>query len=121
MTSRPRVTPARERVPIHADNSQRGNKNPPRSGRNPLPIASATALHIRKDFSPFQQRQQQYAVSSENNPRYGRKGPSIELYQNGGATRSSSTAALPTHSPNMRFPRANISGRQRAAARSPVI
>src|ERR1044071_4421712 len=77
-----------ERVPIHEDNSHSGNRNIPRSGRNPAPAATATAPQTANDFSPFQQRQEQYAVNNEKNARCGRSGPSKDAYQNGGVTRS---------------------------------
>src|SRR6516162_427501 len=80
-------------VPIHEETAHKGNKNATRSGRNPLPTPSATAPHIANCFSPFQQRQQQYAVSNENRASSGRNGPSRLECQNTGLTNNNRTAA----------------------------
>src|SRR6476661_8902129 len=76
-------------VPSQVEMSHSGNKKARRSGLNPLPTPSARAPHIANCFSPFQQRQQQYAVSSEKRARWGRNGPSRLECQKTGLTNSS--------------------------------
>src|SRR6185503_5764405 len=80
-------------TPTHVEASQSGNRNAMRSGRNPLPMPNATAPQIANRFSPFQHRQQQYAVSKENSARFGRSGPSRLECQKTGFTRRRNTAA----------------------------
>src|SRR5262245_61645586 len=88
-TTAARTAPAaaivrKDLVPSQVETTHRGNKNARSSGRNPLPIPSATAPHVANCFSPFQQRQQQYAVRSENSARFGRRGPSTPENQKTG-------------------------------------
>src|SRR5215510_10945621 len=97
-------------VPTHADTNHSGNRKAIRSGRNPLPIPSATAPHSANCFSPVQHRQQQYAVSNENRARYGRSGPSRLECQDTGLTKRSSAAAPPAHRENILVPSRNAAG-----------
>src|SRR5262249_48471851 len=108
------ITPRHDFVPTPAETSQIGNRKAIRSGRKPLPTPKATAPHKANRFSPFQHRQQQYAVSNENNARLGRSGPSRPECQKTGFTRSRNTAAPPAHRENILFPNRYASGRQSA-------
>src|SRR5262245_35388022 len=101
-----------ERVRRTADTSHSSVRKPNRSGRKPLPIPRAHAPQMTNGLSPFQARHAQYAVSNENNASHGRSGPSNPDSQKAGFRRSNTTAASPTQGSNMRFPRANIRGRQ---------
>src|SRR5215468_2864416 len=99
-------------VPTHEETSHSGNKKATRSGRKPPPTPSAAAPHIANRFSPFQQRQQQYAVSKENRARFGRNGPSRLECQKTGFNNSNRTAAVPAQAENILFPIAKAAGRQ---------
>ena len=88
-------------VPAHAETNQSGNKNAARSGLNPLPTPSATAPQYANRFSPFQQRQQQYAVSNEKSARFGRSGPSTVACQKTGFTSRRKAAAAPAQGENI--------------------
>src|SRR4051794_8179403 len=111
ITAKPWNMARQDLVPTHVDISQSGNKKAARSWRKPLPTASATAPHTANCFSPFQQRQQQYAVNKENSARFGRNGPSRPECQKTGFTRSNRTAAIPAQAENIRFARENATGR----------
>src|SRR5262245_8383433 len=104
-------------VPSHVEMSQSGNKKAMRSGLNPLPTPSARAPHVANRFSPFQQRQQQYAVSSENSARFGRRGPSKAENQKTGFTSRRNVAAVPAHDVNIRRVSRNTIGRHNALTR----
>src|SRR5436190_12981741 len=95
------VTDRHDFVPAHAETSQSGNRNARRSGLNPLPMPSATAPQYANRFSPFQQRQQQYAVSNEKSARFGRSGPSRVACQKTGFTSRRNAAAAPAHGENI--------------------
>src|SRR5205823_2446125 len=111
--TRPATQTARQDfVPTQAEINQSGNKNAIRSGRNPLPAPSAAAPQIANRFSPFQQRQQQYAVTSENRARCGRSGPSKLECQKTGFTKRRNAAATPAQRENILLPRTNAAARQ---------
>src|SRR5262249_35848957 len=99
MSTRPPSTPNPSRidlvdfVPTSAENSQSGASSTSRSGRKPLPTPKAHAPMSTKLLSPFHARHEQDAVSSENNARFGRSGPSTPEYQNTGFNKSRSAAA----------------------------
>src|SRR5436309_820458 len=104
MTARPFNNKDQDLVPAHVEISQTGNKNASRSGRKPLPTPRAAAPHSANCFSPFQQRQQQYAVSRENSARWGRSGPSSPDCQNTGFTSRRNAPAIPAQGENIRLP-----------------
>src|SRR5437762_13942342 len=99
-------------VPTHEESSQSGKRNANKSGRKPLPAPSAAAPQIANRFSPFQQRQQQYAVRSENRARCGRSGPSKLECQKTGFTKRRNAAATPAQLENILLPRTNAAARQ---------
>src|SRR5262245_35861800 len=107
MTATPRNTASQDLVPTHAEANHIGKRKAIRSGRNPLPTARAIAPHTANCFSPFQHRQQQYAVSNENSARNGRSGPSRLEYQTTGLSKNKSAAPQPAHCENILFPSAN--------------
>src|SRR5262245_56445073 len=107
-------------VPSQVDTIQSGNKKAIRSGRKPLPIPRATAPQIANCFSPFQQRQQQYAVKSENNARFGRNGPSRAENQKIGFTSKRNAAAAPAHTENIRLASTNPRSTERALTRMEI-
>src|SRR5262245_40522446 len=90
-----------------------------RSGLNPLPMPKATAPQSANCFSPFQHRQQQYAINRENKPRNGRNGPpfgSRLAYQKTGFTNNNNAAMAPPERENMHVPRRSAMNKQ-----SPLI
>ena len=111
--AKPFSTAAHDLVPAQVEISQIGNKNASRSGRKPLPMLRAAAPHSANCFSPFQQRQQQYAVSRENSARWGRSGPSSPDCQNTGFTSRRKAPAIPAQGENIRLPSRKATYRDR--------